>query len=352
MSLTLERSVKTLLMIVLWMAALAMLPAVAEAQGRVDDGPSDASVNRVPTHLVVNPGDSLWSISQERLGPEATPQQVLMQVQRTYALNQNTIGTDPNLILPGQKLSLPRLGKPAIARQVQSTSEPAGKARTNAVAKPSSETASKKASSRPVPDTMPASQKSPRQLPAIAHAPTPAPLSELALAAPWQTRLLSGAYNHGRQLLGVLLILLSLSAGFLMARKLPLKRDIRERARWQIMSEVYRRSYADASSNAGYLENLRRHSLRNGRAPRVLQDTVPSAKNRLDLIGLVGAVSIKRRLRTKRASLARGSRLRIPSRNGLSGARTPEIRRYQRITREGRHRKTFLQEQRSRGGRR
>jgi Tol biopolymer transport system component len=57
--------------------------------------------------VVVKPGDSLWSISEERLGPEASPQRVYDHTTQLYTLNRKRIGSDPNLIFPQQKLLLP-----------------------------------------------------------------------------------------------------------------------------------------------------------------------------------------------------------------------------------------------------
>jgi LysM repeat protein len=54
----------------------------------------------------VEPGDSLWTIAQERLAPDASPQRVAEEVERTYALNRERLGEDPNLIRVGQELSL------------------------------------------------------------------------------------------------------------------------------------------------------------------------------------------------------------------------------------------------------
>jgi LysM domain len=56
---------------------------------------------------VVAPGDSLWSICQERLGPSAPPRQVALDVRRIHEINRNLIGDDPHLIFPGQRLALP-----------------------------------------------------------------------------------------------------------------------------------------------------------------------------------------------------------------------------------------------------
>ena len=52
---------------------------------------------------MVEPGDSLWSISEEQLGPGATPEQVAYEVQRIYSFNRDQIGENPNLIFPGQQ---------------------------------------------------------------------------------------------------------------------------------------------------------------------------------------------------------------------------------------------------------
>jgi hypothetical protein len=63
--------------------------------------------------LVVEPGDSLWAIAQERLGPEATSQQVAEETTKIYELNRERIGDDPNLIFPGQELLLTQRPEPA-----------------------------------------------------------------------------------------------------------------------------------------------------------------------------------------------------------------------------------------------
>lgn len=65
------------------------------------------------TRRIVNSGDSLWAIAQERLDPEATPQQVAEETGRIYELNRERIGDDPNLILPSQELLLVRSPEPA-----------------------------------------------------------------------------------------------------------------------------------------------------------------------------------------------------------------------------------------------
>lgn len=88
------------------LAVLGLFPAVAEAQTE----PQSAS------SVVVKPGDSLWSISQQRLGPNATPQQIANEVEQIYSLNRERIGADPGLIMVGQELLVPPvMGEPSRA---------------------------------------------------------------------------------------------------------------------------------------------------------------------------------------------------------------------------------------------
>ncbi len=115
--------------VALAIVALALLTGAAESQEETDAAPiaiaqssatnnpnedqntgattkaqSDASEHPAP--LTIAPGDSLWSVSQERLGPDATPGQIANEVERIFELNRNRIGDDPNLILPGQEILL------------------------------------------------------------------------------------------------------------------------------------------------------------------------------------------------------------------------------------------------------
>ena len=112
-------------------AAFSVLPNPAEAQDMssvvVEDAQGDneplvaphsmvASAEELPapapathatTAVIVNPGDSLWSIVQQRLHPEAPPQQIALEVNQLYELNQDRIGGNPNLIFPGQEFLVP-----------------------------------------------------------------------------------------------------------------------------------------------------------------------------------------------------------------------------------------------------
>src|SRR5215211_5291778 len=74
--------------------AALLLPGQAEAQ--------EQATPKTTTKMV-EPGDSLWTIAQARLSPDAAPQQVAEEVGRIYELNRDQIGENPNLIFPGQQ---------------------------------------------------------------------------------------------------------------------------------------------------------------------------------------------------------------------------------------------------------
>ncbi|MFC0581328.1 LysM peptidoglycan-binding domain-containing protein [Micrococcoides hystricis] len=58
------------------------------------------------THVVVQ-GQSLWSIAQEELGPDATEARIQARWQQWYHVNRKAIGPNPNLIMPGMVLQTP-----------------------------------------------------------------------------------------------------------------------------------------------------------------------------------------------------------------------------------------------------
>jgi hypothetical protein len=107
--------------VALILAILVILPGKAEAQQAEQNNPVEengapaASPQPAPepstpsssTRWVVDPGESLWSISQEHIGPGATPQQIAYEVERIFELNRDRIGDNPNLIFPGQEFLLP-----------------------------------------------------------------------------------------------------------------------------------------------------------------------------------------------------------------------------------------------------
>jgi len=64
-----------------------------------------------PTHsprtVVVRPGDCLWSIAAEHLPDGADDADIAQAWPAWYAANADTIGADPDLLLPGQRLVVP-----------------------------------------------------------------------------------------------------------------------------------------------------------------------------------------------------------------------------------------------------
>ncbi|WP_103528994.1 LysM peptidoglycan-binding domain-containing protein [Streptomyces sp. SM12] len=65
---------------------------------------------------VVQPGDSLWSITDEHRGdPEAWPE--------VYQANRDIVGENPNLILPGQEVTVPTVDAPSTPEQ-ETTPQP------------------------------------------------------------------------------------------------------------------------------------------------------------------------------------------------------------------------------------
>ena len=74
-----------------------------------DDGGALPVPDRAVTadHVVVLPGDSLWSIAADSLPAGASDARVAERWPRIYALNRTVIGPDPDLIQPAQRLALP-----------------------------------------------------------------------------------------------------------------------------------------------------------------------------------------------------------------------------------------------------
>lgn len=114
----------------LWAVLLAGLPTAVSAQetSRANDQQISNRADRAADYVVVAPGDSLWSISERRLGPGATQSQVARGVERIYALNRDLIGADPNLIYAGQRFALPRSLKRHASGQVARQAREAARA--------------------------------------------------------------------------------------------------------------------------------------------------------------------------------------------------------------------------------
>jgi len=237
-------------------ALVALMLAVVPDVARAKEGPEAAAhpTNDAATTadaVVVEPGDSLWSISEERLGRDATPRRVAKEVERLWALNRGRIGPDPNIILVGQELSLPPIGEPSATGP--SASEAAAKtaprtreAATRGAAEPAragsgGRSANGRAADRPSDLNLPkapAATEVPVARPAVAEAPSSSPVSaffETARAAATTAATTAAsafaetfaelrAAADGRRLLGWGIVALTLLAGATMARALPMRR--------------------------------------------------------------------------------------------------------------------------------
>ena len=69
-----------------------------------------ASADAPAQSRVVAPGDSLWAIAAQHLGPGATPAQVAAEWPRWYASNRDVVGGDPDLLRVGTVLEAPAVG--------------------------------------------------------------------------------------------------------------------------------------------------------------------------------------------------------------------------------------------------
>jgi nucleoid-associated protein YgaU len=80
--------------------------ARSEAAARLVTGPSRAE-RRVADEVVVRRGDTLWDIAARQLGPDASAADVAAEWPRWHRANREVIGSDPDLLLPGQRLVPP-----------------------------------------------------------------------------------------------------------------------------------------------------------------------------------------------------------------------------------------------------
>jgi hypothetical protein len=62
---------------------------------------------RGETEVTVRRGDTLWDLAAAYLPPEATDAEIATACRRWHTANRNVIGPDPDLILPGQVLTVP-----------------------------------------------------------------------------------------------------------------------------------------------------------------------------------------------------------------------------------------------------
>jgi resuscitation-promoting factor RpfA len=83
---------------------VAQLPVTS---GSEHGGPPLPTANSGRADVMVRRGDTLWAISRRVLGGSAKPAEVAAAWPRWYAANRQVIGTDPDVLHPGQILQPP-----------------------------------------------------------------------------------------------------------------------------------------------------------------------------------------------------------------------------------------------------
>ena len=212
------------------------------------------------TRLVVEPGDSLWSISEEHIGPGATPKQIAYEVERTFDLNRERIGGNPNLIFPGQEfVLLPPASdtaaaavsqEPATAQQapkpivVQSegvSDSPVAEHAVSEEAVPQNGASGGAVSEDAVP-APPTRGQTDEQAENASAESVPAESVPSTTAAGGIVGSLLEAYDNievERRLLGIGILALTLIVAILMAWRLPMRRNVEDPAAWGIPQDYY-----------------------------------------------------------------------------------------------------------------
>ncbi len=83
------------------------LPLPDRATGPAGPAGAPADSGDHQRTVQVRRGDSLWAIATRTLGPGTSAAEVASYWHRVHALNAAVIGTDPDLLQPGQQLRLP-----------------------------------------------------------------------------------------------------------------------------------------------------------------------------------------------------------------------------------------------------
>jgi LysM repeat protein len=348
----------TLAVTLLAAVMLALFPVAAEAQT------SAQTEDKSTPAIVVRPGDSLWSISEQFLGPDATPQRIADATERIHALNRGRIGADPDLIFVGQELSLP----PTLSER--STGAPATRKSAHAAEVAPRDRAAEGTTGttgkapKPVPRTGPAGgadakggeatetaarQKAePVGLPALqdeaAAAPVPAvravasdgsPTSpvasllrkvraELASIPTALAESFADAGTEGRRLLGLGVLALTFLVTALLAWKLPMRRTTRrDTERWGILNGHYRHYH-------GTPPEAYRNDAPFASIPAGIGDA-PAANGARDASATASAAAAPRVCGPKAKARVKArvkARAKASPRNGLAlGAHNPEVRR-------------------------
>jgi hypothetical protein len=280
------------------LSILAVLPGMAEAQEEAEaqghtglTASVEAEQNSTTdyekgasatTRFVVEPGDSLWSISEEHIDPGATPEQIAYEVERIYELNRDQIGENPNLIFPGQEFFLvspapggaasapeqpvavaeqqqapepivvesegvsdsPAAGDAAIENVVPEEGVPEGAVSEDAIpaAPPTRDQTDEQAQSAPA-ESVTAESAPAESTPAESAAPatTAGSIGDSVLEA-------LNNLKVERRLLGVGILALTLIVAILMAWRLPMRRNVEDLQAWGVPQQQYYENYAPAEA--------------------------------------------------------------------------------------------------------
>ncbi len=274
------------------------------ANQNVEDAATASQAAHEPAErlVVVEPGDSLWAIAQERLQPNATPQQIATEVERIYELNRNQIGNDPNLIFPGQELLLPAVyyrepaatavSGPAVSEQVRGSAVP------ERLPEPATqEQIPEEATQEQVPEPI-SGPIAPLDLPASEEEAAPAAI-EIDVLSPS-----TEPYAIDRKLAGLGIIVLTVCLAILMAWKLPMKRAVEPPMVWR-RPYTRRKVSVVPTSRSPAATTPRRPSSSSGGDRHPTNDKSDSAPTGRSIGEKVG--DSKRRLRTSPLS-PRGNR--------------------------------------------
>jgi hypothetical protein len=242
----------------LWAVVLVASPAVAQAQAAKHDANPRGAERPV---VVVSPGDSLWSISSERLGGAATPQQIAEGVELIYSRIQNRIGPDPNLIIVGQRLSVPQAmdgGAASIPTNAKASTSPPSATREGAGREAAAVSPTKRgqegnaghkteqiapaaATGNETPNLPRVSEEAAPAVPSVRQATSEASAQSAVLEVLTEVRTAAAAENP-RRTLGWVILVLTAVAGTLMAWKLPMRRTTgRDAQRWAPYGYYYGR---------------------------------------------------------------------------------------------------------------
>lgn len=336
MSLMLKRGIEVLVGAALVVVLLAVLPAVAQAQNKGAPQTAHDAANRgagaAPERVVVSPGDTLWTIAEEHLGPKATPPQIAGMLEQIYALNRDRIGPDPNLIVVGQELSLPA---PAGA----SSAESAGTAAQ--VEHKGEHTIKENAKEKGEPADQPDQQVLLPKVPASAAVPAVGSLatdssavasfaesmrSAVASVVTSASATLAGALAevhtmaNGRLMLGWGIIAFTILAAALLAWKLPMKRGVGNSEVWDYYPDFRVRYYP--GDYLGYADTEKVLDSNGLKAQATAQAT--AAETGRGPLGPAVIAQKRKQLTMRRAS--KGS----PRRSSAAEAYSVEARRFSR----------------------